>query len=184
MKKNFIFRARAYQQAGFTLIELLIVITLTVIMLLTASTLFMTFLISGAKVNSAQLVKQEGQHALTQIEFLLRNAIEIVPNRFDQQCIANMTEIKFRSMDGEETTLSIEDDGGIDKIASNSGIYLTSDAVEIVGGSINFTCTQNNDQSHPHVNFSFTLRKGTLGVDKARDIVEETFTASTTIRSL
>lgn len=173
----------SHQKAGFTLIELIIVVALTVIMLLTASALFMTFLISGAKVNSSQLVKYEGNYALTQIEFLLRNAIELVPNSLGNECEADMNEIKIRSIDGGETTIVVEDDGGVDKIASNSGIYLTSAAVEIVD-DITFDCSQNNDQSHPHINVYFTLRKGTPGIDQARDIVEETFTASTTIRSL
>ncbi|MBU0576470.1 type II secretion system GspH family protein [Patescibacteria group bacterium] len=174
---------RHHLQSGFTLIELIIAVSLTVMLLLTASALFMTFLISGAKVNSTQLVKQEGQHALIQMEFLLRNAIELLPNSFGDECIADMTEIKFRSIDGGETTLAIEDDGGVDKIASNSGVYLTSGAVKIVNG-INFTCTQNSDESHPHISISFTLRKGTPGLDPTRDIVQETFTASATVRSL
>jgi len=168
---------------GFTLIELLIVISLTVILMLSASVLFMTFLISNSKINSARLVKQEGQHALNQMEFLLRNAIEILPNDSGQECEADMLEIRFLSIDGGITLLKKEDDGGKNKIASNSGIYLTSDAVDITNGPI-FSCTQDNDQSHPHINITFTLRKGTPGLDKSRDIVEETFTSSTTVRSL
>jgi type II secretory pathway pseudopilin PulG len=177
-------RSHSHQsQAGFTLIELIIIVSLTIILMLTASALFMTFLISGAKINSTQTVKQEGQYALSQMEFLLRNAVEILPNTLGDECEADMTEIKLKSFDGGETTLLIEDDGGVNKIASNSGVYLTSEAVEIAD-DLNFTCTQSNDESHPHINISFTLRKGTPGVDQARDIVEETFSTSTTIRSL
>ncbi len=151
--------------------------------MLSASVLFMTFLITNSKVSSAQLVKQEGQHALNQIEFLLRNALEILPNELGQECETNMSEIKFVSIDGGITSLKKEDDNGANKIASNSGIYLTSSAVDITNGPI-FSCTQDNDQSHPHINITFTLRKGTPGLDKDRDIVEETFSSSTTVRSL
>jgi prepilin-type N-terminal cleavage/methylation domain-containing protein len=168
---------------GFTLIELLIVISTVVILMLTASVLFMTFLISNSKINSAQLVKQEGRYSLQQMEFLLRNAIELLPNSLDQECEAHMSEIKFRSIDGGVTSLGIENDDGIDKIASNSGVYLTSNAVEVTEGPT-FNCIQDSDQSHPHINITFTLRKGTPGLDQARDIVEETFTASTILRSL
>ncbi len=173
----------ARNHRGFTLIELLIVISLTVVLMLTASVLFMTFLISNNKVNSAKLIKQEGRYAIQQMEFLLRNSIELLENDYGQECSADMAEIKFLSIDGGITYLRIEDDGGIDKIASNSGIYLTSDAVEITDGPT-FDCTQDSDQSHPHINISFTLRKGTPGLDQNRDIVEETFTTSTTLRSL
>jgi prepilin-type N-terminal cleavage/methylation domain-containing protein len=167
---------------GFTLIELLVVISITVVLMLTASILFMTFLISNAKISSSQLVKQEGQYTLNQIEFLLRNAVEILPNSYGYECVAGMTEIRFRSFDNGTTTIWVEDDGGVGKIASNSGQYFTSDAVEVTG--INFDCSQSNDESHPHVNITFSLRRGTPGVDQDREIVEETFTTSTTIRSL
>ena len=170
-------------RSGFTLIELLIVVSITVILMLTASVLFMTFLISSSKINSAQLVKQEGRYALQQMEFLLRNALELLPNELDQECEADMSEIKFLSIDGGITSLGIEEVDGTNKIASNSGIYLTSNAVEVTNGPI-FDCTQDSDQSHPHINITFTLRKGTPGLDQTRDIVEETFTTSTTLRSL
>lgn len=170
-------------QTGFTLIELLVVISITVIMMLTASVLFMTFLISNSKINGSQLVKQEGEYALNQIEFLLRNALEILPNSSSQECEENMTEIKFKSLDGGITTLGIENDNGTNKIASNSGIFLTSGAVTITQGPI-FNCTQETDQSHPHINITFTLRKGTPGIDQERDITEETFNTGTTLRSL
>lgn len=168
---------------GFTLIELLIVISLTVILMLSASVLFMTFLISNSKINSAQLVKQEGRYALQQMEFLLRNALEILPNGLSQECETDMSEIVFYSLDGGTTSLGIEDDGGVNKIASNSGIYLTSDAVTITDGPT-FSCVQDSDESHPHISITFTLRKGTPGLDRDRDIVEETFSTSTTLRSL
>ncbi|MBT3250111.1 MAG: type II secretion system protein [Candidatus Pacebacteria bacterium] len=170
------------EKSGFTLIELLIVTSITVILLLSASVLFMTFLISNSKINSEQLVKQEGQHALSQIEFLLRNALEILPNELGQECELGMTEIKFFSIDGGTTSLKKEDVDGNNKIASNSS-YLTSSTVEITDGPT-FNCTQDNDESHPHINISFTLRKGTPGLDRDRDIVEEIFTSSTTVRSL
>ena len=168
---------------GFTLIELLIVIAIIVVLMLAASVVFMTFLISNSRINSAQLVKQEGQYALQQMEFLLRNAIELLPNELNQECETNMSEIKFNSIDGGITSLGIEEDGDTNKIASNSGIYLTSNSVEVTDGPT-FDCTQDNDQSHPYINITFTLRKGTPGIDQTRDIVEETFTTGTTLRSL
>lgn len=168
--------------AGFSLIELLTVITLTVMLLLTASVLFMTFLTGNSKIDSAQLVKQEGQYALSQMEFLLRNALELLPNESNNECASNMSQIKFKSLDGGVTTLLTETDGESEKIASNSGVYLTSDAVTI-SSPLTFNCTQANDERYPHITITFTLRKGTPGVNPDRDIVEETFSTSTTLRS-
>ena len=168
---------------GFTLIELLIVIAMSVVLMLTASTLFLTFLVGNTKLNSEKLIKQEGRYAIQQMEFLLRNAIELIPNYSGQECEASMSSIRFNSIDGELTTFMVEEDGGVDKIASNSGVYLTSNAVTIVDG-LHFECIQEDDQSHPHININFTLRRGTPGLDEERDIIEETFSTSTTLRSL
>lgn len=169
-------------QAGFTLFELLIAVSLTILLLLSASSLFMMFLIGNTKISGGKLVKAEGNYALSQMEFLLRNAIELLPNADDQQCELDMTEIRLKSIDGGITSLFGETDSGVDKIASNSGVYLTSGSVELVTGP-EFDCTQSDDETNPHITISFTLRKGTPGVDKPRDIIEETFTSSTNLRS-
>lgn len=168
---------------GFSLIELLIVVTLVVMLMLAASTIFLTFLVSNSQVNSDQLVKQEGQYALAQMEFLLRNALELEPNTGGIECESGMTEIKLRSLDGATTTLMAENDGGITKIASNSGLYLTSDAVEVTSGPI-FNCSQDSDQGQPHIELEFELRKGDPATDLARDVVAQEFATSTVLRSL
>ncbi len=171
------------QQTGFSLIELMIVVSLTVMLMLAASTIFLTFLVGNTRTNSSQLIKQEGQYALNQIEFLLRNSLELVPNGLGQECQNDMPEISFKSLDGGVTTLSRESDDSVDKIASNSSMYLTSDAVELVEGPI-FDCTQAADGSRPYVQFRFTLRKRDLAADPTKEIIEQEFRAGTSIRSL
>lgn len=151
--------------------------------MLAASTIFLTFLVGNTRTTSLHLIKQEGQYALNQMEFLLRNSIELLPNSSGLECQTGMDEIKLKSIDGQTTTLMAEEDGGVDKIASNSGVYLTSDSVELIEGPI-FDCSQSDDQGHPFVNFRFTLRKGNPSLDPNRDIVEQEFKASTSIRSL
>lgn len=171
------------QGAGFSLIELLIVVSLTVMLMLAASTIFLTFLVGNTRISSDQIIKQEGQYALNQMEFLLRNSLELLPNNNGYKCQPGMTEIRFKSIDGGVTTLMKEADNGIDKIASNSEVYLTSDSVEIVEGPI-FDCSQTADEGKPYVNFRFTLRRGNLAVDPAKEVVEQEFQAGTSIRSL
>lgn len=170
-------------KAGFTLIELLIVVSLSIMLMLGASTMFMAVLISNTKLSSSHLVKSEGTFALNQMEFLLRNAVELVPNGSGETCAEDMDVIGLVSSDGQITYLFAEEDDGFYKIASRSGRYLTSEAVELVDGPT-FDCTEAIGGASQYITISFTLRKGTPGVDKPRDIVEQTFTSSVTLRSI
>jgi prepilin-type N-terminal cleavage/methylation domain-containing protein len=180
-----------WRQTGFTLIEVLVVTSLTVMIMLTASALFMTFLISGAKTANLQLIKQEGDHAMNQMAFLLRNAIALHPNAAvpPQTCASNMTQIVLESLDGGITTLGSANDttdNDATKLASSSATqsqFLTSSAVQIVEGPT-FDCTDVADGTGSYVTISFKLRKGTPNLDQARDIVEETFTTGVSLRNL
>lgn len=172
-------------QAGFTLIEVLIVVSLSVLLMLTASSLFMTFLIGNTKTTTTQLVKAEGEYALNQMEFLLRNAIELMPNSNDEICEPNMDEITLKSFDNGITTLMREtdpSDSNLVKIASNSGVYLTSGAVELTSGPV-FNCSETPDGLSQYVTITFQLRKGTPGIDQPRDIVVQDFLTSVNLRS-
>lgn len=149
------------KQTGFTLVELLITTSLTVLLMLTITTMFMTFLIGNSKTNIRQTVKEEGLHALSQMEFIIRNA-----RNYDasfQACTTNRSTIRVVGLDGGLTIYS--NTGG--KIASNSA-RLTSDAVTLSG--LNFDCS--GDTGNRQVKITFTLTKAapTLGADS--DIVE------------
>lgn len=179
------------RQAGFTLIELMIVVVLSVMLLLTASTLFITMLISRTKTGGISSVKTEGDAAMAQIEFLLRNAFAIRPNIDGQTCELAMNEIALTGLDGGEYTLGSAEDplgSGKYKIASISATattYLTTNGVELLGTQdqrITFNCSQLGS-SGSSVETIFSLRKGVPGVDQARDIVEQTFTSQTTLRN-
>ena len=173
-------KAPSKLKSGFTLIEMMIVISLMVMLLLTSTSLFFTSLIGSSKTNASAQVKQEGDFALGQMEFLLRNAIQVQGN-----CTLGMTEITFKSLDSGVTTLLAETDpsDGRDKIASQAATnqYLTSGGLELINGPV-FNCVNNGDGSPPYVEMTFSLRKGTPGVDQARDIVEETFSTGTSVR--
>jgi prepilin-type N-terminal cleavage/methylation domain-containing protein len=171
------------KQSGFTLIELLVVVTLSIMLMLAASSLFFMFLISSTKAGAVQRVKNEGEHALDQMAFLLRNALELETNSLGQKCQEDMSEITFTSLDGGITTLSSETDSdGFDKIASNSGQYLTSGGVELLSGP-EFDCVESSDGASQYVTITFILRKGTPGIDEPRDIVQETFSTGVNVRS-
>jgi len=176
--------SKSLSSSGFTLIEMLVVISLVVMLMLVATSLFLTTLIGNTKTAISQNIKEEGEYALSQIEFLLRNAVALEENSLGQTCTSGMSEIAFKSIDNGITTLLLEEDPNDNhlKIASNSGIYLTSGGVDITEGPT-FDCTQTTDLNQTHVKVSFTLRSGDPGVDDPRDIVQETFSTGVNLRS-
>jgi hypothetical protein len=101
-----------------------------------------------------------------------------VPNIDGVTCEANMDEIAFLSYDSKETRFFEEND----KIASNSGVYLTSTSVDLVDGP-HFNCAKSDDQVLQYITINFTLRKGTPGIDQAKEISVATFSGSATVRS-
>jgi prepilin-type N-terminal cleavage/methylation domain-containing protein len=171
-------------QLGFTLIELLVVVSLSVMLMLAASALFFMFLIGNTKAGSEQRVKAEGEYALSQMSFLLRNALELKANSLGQKCELDMSEIAFISLDGGQTNLFAEVDSADsnNKIASNSGKYLTSGAVELLSGP-EFDCVESDDGVSQFITITFMLRKGTPGVDEPRDIIQEEFSTGVNVRT-
>lgn len=171
-------------QRGFTMIEMLVVMSLVVMLMITATGVFMTSLIGNTKTNISQSIKEEGEFALSQIEFLLRNAVSLEENSLGETCSMGMDEIRFTSIDNGQTTLFLEEDpsDNRDKIASNSGVYITSGGVDIITGPT-FDCTQTSDLGRTHIKISFTMRKGDPGVDEERDIIQETFSTGVNLRS-
>lgn len=172
-------------QTGFTFIELMVVITLMVMLMVTVASMFFTTLIGTGKTNSSFQVKEEGDFALGQMEFLLRNAIAVDSTT----CQPGGSSITFTNYDNGITTLGTFDDQGHQKIASISAssplnpALLTSERVELTTGPT-FNCSQNPDGSGTFVEIDFTLRKGTPGLDQPRDIVEESFGSGVVIRNL
>lgn len=171
------------KQAGFTLLELLIIVSLSVMLMLSSSALFITFLLGNTKVNRMQSIKNEGEYAMAQMEFLLRNSLSLEPNNETFVCQADMESIAVKSIDGGVTTFFAEQDSDLqDKIASNSGIYLTSGDVTLLDGPT-FDCSESADKSARYVTISFTLRKGTPTLDEAKDIIEQEFISGVALRN-
>ncbi len=152
-------------QTGFTVIEVMVVVMLMVLLTLTASSVFITMLSSRARSSSYQLVRSEGAYAISQIEFLIRNAVKILPTVSNPSITCRPTtplnEIVLQSSDGGLTRFYKQvdnSDGGVAKIASNSGVYLTSGAVTVDDGP-NFTCIDNPDSGSRFILVDFTLSK-------------------------
>lgn len=170
-------------QSGFTLIELLIVTTLSIMLMLGAAALFTTFLIGNNRATTSETLKTDGEYAMSQMEFLLRNAVELLPNSLNQTCQSGMDEISFKSIDDGTTTFFAEDDdNGITRIASNSGQFLTSDSVTLTAGPT-FHCVESPDRVQQYITISFTLRKAATSFGATETGVEETFTSGVNLRT-
>ena len=137
---------------GFTLIELLITTSLTVLLLLGISSLFMTFLLGSAKTNTRKTIKEEGVQALSQMEFLLKNAHYI--DETVSTCTNGMSSITIISLDGGSTTFSTladASDENHNKVASNSS-FLTSSSVTI-SNPLTFDCSGTVGNRQIKINF-------------------------------
>lgn len=170
-------------QNGFTLIELLVVTALSIIIIIGAASLFFTSIINNAHKDVITTVKQEGDYALSQMEFLLRNATRLESNPSTPtapDCTPGMKTITFRSQDNGITTLAVVNN----KIASSSGaqtVYLTSDAVTLSDQDPLFECQQvSNVGGYIQIHFALTKQNTDFSVPNT---VTNTFTTSVNLRS-
>lgn len=163
-------RVTSFVRAGFTLIELLVVMTIFGFLLITATGLFFTLFVGQDKTSSGIIVKQQGDYALSQILTMIRSGAGI------DSCTSSS--LVVRNRDTKTTQFFAENN----KIASNSGTYLTSQDLTVTDGPT-FTCTNDDAGQISLVSVTFTLRKGDPAVDKARDIVTQVFAGSAGLRS-
>lgn len=170
-------------QSGFTLIELLVTTSIAVMLLLSASAVFMTFLIGSAKNNLALRVKSEGNSALNQISFLLRNALDI------ETCESNMPQIVLTSADNLTTTLSVSEDPSDEKIkiassGANGTFYLTSGQNTLTDNPpIIFNCTSNGNNRFVDIKFSLHQGSNNAATQSDKNNEVETFSTSVNLRN-
>jgi prepilin-type N-terminal cleavage/methylation domain-containing protein len=147
----------ARSEAGFTLIELLVVLSITVVLLMTVSTFFLTFVVSNTKAVFEQKIKRDGEQALGTMSQMLRASHGLIST-----CGTNLTSLSFLDSDNIPTTLTAQNN----RITSTADttppatIYLTSDFSQLSPtNTVTFNCYTNNDQVY--VEISFGLHKGT-----------------------
>lgn len=167
---------------GYTLVELVVVIGIVIVLLITSTSLFYTTLIGGSKTSSVEAVKQAGQYALNQMSYLVYSSRKLIPNNESITCGLGMVSLGVQNQDLKNTILSSTSVSGFVRIASNSGQYLTPGNMTVSAGPV-FNCTQTSVDTPPTVQISFTLQKGVVGVDKARDIVSIPFQTQVTLRN-
>jgi prepilin-type N-terminal cleavage/methylation domain-containing protein len=174
----------ARNQLGFTLIEVLIAITLSVILVAAASGLFFTTLRSDSKKNYLTGLKDNGDYALSQMEFLLRNAVALERiDTGDALCTTGMTQIVFRSIDDGVTRLYLSN-GAIasESVQTGTTRYLTGGATTV--SNLSFNCQQPSPNAGTYIRIGFNLTYATSSGQFFSEEGSDDFYTTVNIRSL
>lgn len=147
MKRNMI------KLAGFSLLELMIATVLGAILLLTAGTLFMTFMIGNASTNARRQMSAEGTQMLGTLEYHIRNAKNAV-------CTNGNTILTLTKLDG--TTAQACFAGN--KLNFNRAGACGTNALNteyVTTGNSSFACLTNpNGKQTVTVTFRLTVQDG------------------------
>lgn len=150
------------------------VVSISVIIILGSTALFMTFMIGNSRINLRQEIKANGNNALNKIQFMLRNAKSI------SGCSTDLSSLTFQALDGGITTIEASDNRVASistSVTPNITYYLTSSEVTL--DNLSFDCYQN--QGVQYVEVSFSLAKGDS--DSAHDTFEESFSSGIMLRN-
>jgi len=109
---------------GFTLIEMMMVVGVLGILAVLGSGAFFSILRGSIKAKTLQMVKQNGDYAISVMERMIRNARALVGPTSD----STVSSITIKNPDGGTTTFSCE--GDLSTIASN-GASLLSNEVKV-----------------------------------------------------
>ena len=154
---------------GTSIIELVVVIGLISLLGLAMSAIMLTTIVSSNRVRRLTQIKQSGDIALNQIQTLIRNSRQV------ESCDASLDILTTVNPDGGTTDIMVEDDGTANRIASNSGIYMTPNSLEVAGFSItcepdevnpvlfkisfdmSHTTSSGNERENPNLHFETTV---------------------------
>lgn len=148
--------------AGFSLIELITVVAITAIVSLVSVNVLVTSQLRSTRANTISQVRREGDFALQELTFLLRNAKYLTANQFQQVCQDDMNAIRVVDQNGGTVEIYLD----VDRIASNSGTviteepasYLTSPAVVVTG--LGFSCRREPSERGAFVEVEYMVQSG------------------------
>ena len=142
------------RRSGFTLIEIIVVVGILGIIMIMGSNLFFSILRGSTKTKILQLVKQNGDYAISVMERMIRNARSVN---------GGGNSITITNPDGRTTAFSCSDlDGnGTNEISSNSA-RLISNEVKVENCSV-FSITPGEVGVRPAVvTINFTLSQAAV----------------------
>lgn len=153
-------RQKLPAQNAFTLIELLVTTTLTALLMLAITSLFISFLNTAYKTRISQSLRENGSGAMQKMIALLRSSSSIVTDcSGDAGNGIELSEITFTQNDGLTTTLIEKDDRIASSSAQNGDYYLSStsdDAEPDRLQGLTFTC-YNSDLGPKYIEINFQL---------------------------
>jgi len=146
------------KQKAFTLLELLITTSVTALLMLAISSLFITFLATAYKSRISQNLRESGNNAITQMVEMIRSAGEVT-----SPCLSEepLDYISISDSDGLDTTIR-EEDNRIASISAstNNKFYLTeSNTNPNYISNLIFTCYP-TPEGKKYIKIDFTLQVG------------------------
>ena len=146
----------AKSQQAFTLLELLITTSITALMMLAISSLFITFLATAYKSRISQNLRESGGNATRQMIDMIRSASEITSLCDAEQPLDYIT---LTGVDGLQTTIREEDDR-IASVSATKKSYLTESAPSTdYLQNLTFKCYPTSE-GKKYLEVSFSLRVG------------------------
>lgn len=158
---------------GTSIIELVVVIGLISLLSLAMSAIMLTTIVSSNRVRRLTQIKQAGDIALNQVQTLIRNSRQIGACSSDNNILTTI------NPDGGVTDIMLEDDLGVNRLASNSGIYVTPSNLTI--SNFDITC-EPNDTEPVLIKISFDMTQ-TSSSGNSREDASIHFETTTGIRN-
>lgn len=144
------------RQRGFTLIELLVTTTITAILMLAISSLFITFLATAYKSRISQNLRESGNNAMNQMIEMIRSASDISSTCSE---IFPLNYITLIGPDGLESIVREEDDR-IASVSANKKFYLTESVANAnYVSNLSFDCYP-TPEGKKYIQINFTLKTG------------------------
>ncbi len=143
-------------QKGFTLLELLVTTSITALMMLAISSLFITFLATAYKSRISQNLRESGGNAMRQMVEMIRSANEI-----SSACAGSpATSLILVGEDGLETTLR-EENNHIASVSATRTTHLTEDnnLSQDSVQNLTFTCYP-TQEGKKYIEIDFVLKVG------------------------
>lgn len=148
---------------GFTLLELLVATSLTVILLLGVSSVFMTFMLTEVRTNVRRQVQAEGAEIISRMDFLIRNSKTLA------SC-TTANSIQFTTVEqsgGASNTITLSQSGTDVRYqldtAAGLGTPVALNSADSQINSLSFACTEDAATGKRVVIISFNLVKTSGG---------------------
>lgn len=161
---------------GFSLIELLVVIVLIGIIGVIVSQVFVITIRSQGKSEVIKEMKQSGDHAMSVMESMVRNAVDIP----ESSCNTNTQSFSIVNPDGYTTTFDCSNPAGIASVGAQP-LMLTSRKAVVSSCTFRVVCpSPATSPKYVFINFTLSQAGGALALEQQ---ASEAFQSTVALRS-